>query len=196
MIYKFNIPDEIYDELLKIKEDKSVKHNSKLAGNIREEYLLNKHLNIVEPFIINELSKIDDLKKYCSNLNIMYPNPLPLKLESLWVNYQKKHEFNPLHNHSGIFSFILFIKIPYLHEQERSLSPGIEANSDISGMLSFYFADSGEAGGIGHLTLPVDQTWEKTGLIFKASLNHEVYPFFSEGVRITMSGNVSFYNGN
>lgn len=26
-----------------------------------------------------------------------------IKLTSLWVNFQKKHEFNPIHNHDGVF---------------------------------------------------------------------------------------------
>ena len=32
----------------------------------------------------------------------------------------KKHEFNPLHNHDGIYSFVIFVNIPYdLTEEEN-----------------------------------------------------------------------------
>ena len=33
-------------------------------------------------------------------------------LDTLWVNYQNKHEFNPFHNHGGIYSFAIWMKIP------------------------------------------------------------------------------------
>ena len=43
------------------------------------------------------------------------------KLQRLWVNYQKKYDFNPLHIHSGIFSFVIWVQIQYdlKKEQER-----------------------------------------------------------------------------
>ena len=44
MLHKFEIPKEIYKELLKIVEDKSIKANKTLIGNIREEYSLNKYM--------------------------------------------------------------------------------------------------------------------------------------------------------
>ena len=31
-----------------------------------------------------------------------------LELHSLWVNYQSKHEFNPVHIHDGLFSFVIW----------------------------------------------------------------------------------------
>ena len=194
MIYRFAIPDNIYKNLLNFSRDKSVKYNSTLVGNIREEYALLKYCSIVEPFILEELSKIESLVSYFKRLKILHPNPAKLTLSSFWVNYQKKHEFNPFHNHAGIFSFILFIKIPYLMDQEKLISPGVKSNNNKAGKLSFICLDSNEQSGINELCLDVDKTWEKSGLIFKSSLNHMVYPFFSEGERITMSGNLFFNN--
>ena len=194
MIYRFKIPNDIYEKLKKFSKDKLIKYNSNLAGNIKEEYALLKYCPLIEPFILNELSKIDPLVCYLKDLKILHPYPLKLTLSSFWVNYQKKHEFNPFHNHGGIFSFILFIKIPFLMNQERLISPGLKSNGNKSGQLSFFVLDSDHRGGIKELSLDVDKTWEKTGLIFKSNLNHMVYPFFSEGERITMSGNLLFNN--
>ena len=39
-------------------------------------------------------------------------NEHPYYLREMWVNYQKQHEFNPLHYHSGIYSFVVWMKIP------------------------------------------------------------------------------------
>jgi len=194
MIYKFNITQNIYEQLLEISKDKSVKYNSSLAGNMVEEYGLLKYCDVVEPFIIKELSKIEPLVTYVKNLKLFHPNPLNLMLQNFWVNYQKKYEFNPIHNHGGIFSFILFLQIPFTNAEEKLLSPGVNSNGDMSGKLSFLYTHSDIRGGIKEQTFEVDKTWEKTGLIFKSELNHCVYPFFSEGERITMSGNLLFRN--
>lgn len=194
MISKFNIPDEIFKEFVKIVKDKSINHNEKLAGNIKEEYLLNKYKKYFENFILSQIAKNDFFVNYLNNLNIFKPNSQKLMLESLWVNYQKKYEFNPVHNHDGVFSFIIFIQIPYTIEEEKSKSPGVKSNINCPGHLSFLFVDQNANGGIAIENIPVDKTWERTGLIFKSSLYHTVYPFYSEGERITVSGNIFFDN--
>lgn len=194
MISKFNIPDEIFKEFVKIVKDKSINHNEKLAGNIREEYLLNKYKKYFENFILSQIARNDYFVNYLNNLNIFKPNPQKLMLESLWVNYQKKHEFNPVHNHDGVFSFIIFIQIPYTIEEEKSKAPGVKSNTNCPGHLSFLHVDQNVDGGIAIENIPVDKTWERTGLIFKSSLHHTVYPFYSEGERITVSGNIFFDN--
>lgn len=192
MIHKFNIPDKIYKQLFKFSKDRKIPHNNKLAGNIKKEYSLNKYLKYVESFIIEEFCKVDLLVNNLKTISVLYPNPLKITLSSLWVNYQKKYEFNPLHNHGGLFSFIFFIKIPYTIEEEDLLSPGLNSNDNKSGRLCFYILDSNITGGIKCISYDVDKTWEKTGLIFKSDLNHCVYPFFSNGTRITVSGNLTF----
>jgi hypothetical protein len=195
MVHGFDIPDNIYKKLLSFYQDKSEKFNSNLAGNIREEYSLMKYSGEVQPFIIEQLFKIEDLVEHFNKIDVLYPNSTNLILSTFWVNFQKKYEFNPIHNHAGIFSFIFFIKIPYLAEEERLISPGKDAHGDRSGKLSFFHLDSTSRGGIKETTLDVDKKWEKRGLIFRSDLNHCVYPFFSEGERITMSGNISLFNG-
>ena len=45
-------------------------------------------------------------------------------LKSVWVNFQKKYEFNPLHDHTGIISFVIWIDVPYTKDLELLSSPG------------------------------------------------------------------------
>ena len=194
MIYKFNIDDKIYDKLVNYSNDVSLLlYNKSLAGNIENEYDIFKYANEIEPFILQQVTKTKPLFEYFKKLHILYPKPLPLTINSLWLNRQKKHEFNPIHEHSGIFSFILFLKIPFTSGEQAQVSPGKNSNnSDRAGKLCFYYIDSEEKGGIGEKVLDVDKTWERTGLIFKSDLKHAVYPFFTEGERITVSGNLLF----
>ena len=43
----------------------------------------------------------------------------PYFLKSFWVNYQKKHEFNPIHKHTGVYSFVIWLKIPFSWEDQN-----------------------------------------------------------------------------
>ena len=90
MIHKFKIQEEIFKELLKIVEDKSIKFNQNLSGNIREEYSLNKYIKYFESFIISKIAESDFLVNYLNEINIFTPNSQKLVLDSMWANYQKK----------------------------------------------------------------------------------------------------------
>ena len=106
-----------------IKKDNLKKHNNLLAGNISKSYLLNDKDNWFFKNVLIECIK--RYKKifpgYIEGLKIMthFHNFL---LESIWVNFQKKTEFNPPHIHAGIFSFVIWINIPYDYEKEHAVS--------------------------------------------------------------------------
>ena len=192
IIHYFNIPDDVYNDLMQCIEDKSTQWNSELAGNIKEEYSLHKYIPKFENFLISQIKDSPYLSKYMNDYHIL-TNPLPLRLVNFWVNFQKKHEFNPLHKHTGLLSFVLFMKIPFLMEDERKLGPGALSNENTPGCLSFVYPSS-EIGGIEIIKLEVDKKWEKKGVIFRADLNHIVNPFYSDGTRITISGNMLLEN--
>ena len=78
-------------------------------------------------------------------------------------------------------------------EDERKLGPGALSNENTPGCLSFVYPSS-EIGGIEIIKLEVDKKWEKKGVIFRADLNHIVNPFYSDGTRITISGNMLLEN--
>ncbi len=52
------IPDKIFNDLKLAIQDKSVKHNTHLAGNIEQEYRLDKHIPKLEKYLINNLCNI------------------------------------------------------------------------------------------------------------------------------------------
>jgi hypothetical protein len=115
----------------------------------------------------------------------------PLYLDKLWVNFQEKHEFNPVHDHTGVFSFVIWVKIPYNLKNETALSPGANSAQPLAGHFSFYYTSV--LGHLSHFSIPADETMENTLLIFPSKLNHSVYPFYSsEDFRISVSGNIAF----
>jgi hypothetical protein len=164
--------------------------NNTLAGHIQDEYLIevtNDYSNYIcdcianNPIIKNYLNKIHILNKNC-----------PIFLEKSWINFQKKYEFNPLHDHSGIFSFIIFMQIPYKLEEEFKVYSNVTLLT--TSCLSFIYSDVN--GTIVDKTCSVDESYLYKMLIFPAKLKHIVYPFYtSDKERITVSGNVKFWVG-
>jgi hypothetical protein len=194
MIHKFNITENIFHQLKEDVRKKEKEYNSNLVGNIREEYALKDDIEKYEKFIIDKISENNFLLEHFKNIEIL-KEPQKLVLGNLWVNFQKKNEFNPVHYHSGVFSFILFIQIPFLMSDELKKSPGINSKKNLAGHLQFLQIDPYKTNNILIEDIPVDKTWEGTGLIFRSQLSHCVYPFFSsEDYRITVSGNIFFGN--
>jgi len=104
------------------------------------------------------------------------------------VNFQKKYEFNPIHDHTGIMSFVIWMQIPYLMEDELKASPGASANPNLAGHFAFHYTNT--LGDICHFFIPADKTQENTILLFPARMKHSVFPFYSsDDFRITVSGN-------
>ena len=195
MIHGFTISDEIYNKLNNSINNKTIPWNKNLAGNIREEYSIYESKNLIEDFLLNQIKLSKLAEKF--NFKVLNPYPLDLKIANLWVNFQKKYEFNPIHDHDGVFSFIIFMKIPFIMGDELRRSPGKNAKHNLAGHLQFFFLGENQQSHIEKIALPTDKTWEKRGLLFRSHLNHMVYPFYSsDDYRITISGNFAFDNSN
>ena len=196
LLHKFSEEDlsPVREEVNFIKKsfdtDKVIEHNKNLAGNIKREFKLIssvQHLhNIISPLI----KQYDNHFGYLSSHDTLIDNA-PIVLHSPWVNFQKKHEFNPNHNHKGIVSFVIWLEIPYLIEDELENSPGKNSNSNLAGHFEFSYTDV--TGRIRQHPIPVDKKMENTICLFPAKTIHTVYPFYtSDDYRITISGNFYF----
>ena len=111
-----------------------------------------------------------------------------LELERIWITIQRKGEFLPIHNHSGVYSFVIWVDVPFSMEDEVRLSPNPTTEKNRAGLFQFVYTDM--LGKIGLLTLPVDKKWQGRMCVFPAELNHQVYPFYSsDDVRVSIAGN-------
>ena len=115
----------------------------------------------------------------------------PYGLDELWVNFQKQHEFNPSHNHNGVFSFVIWVKIPTDWREQHALP--ISANSNLPKASDFEFQYTTMLGKIEYCNYRLDKTYEGGMLFFPAQLMHAVYPFYNcDEERISISGNIHF----
>tara|TARA_R100001244_G_scaffold58443_1_gene49390 strand:+ start:390 stop:977 length:588 start_codon:yes stop_codon:yes gene_type:complete len=185
------IPDNIFNSLKLVIEDKSVENNANLAGNIEEAFKIDKYIPLLEKYLLEDIGEDPTLIDYMNTDFKCNTENRSLALTDLWVNFQKKHEFNPIHNHEGVFSFIIFIKVPFLKEEQMQILPGRKSNRECAGHVEFL--STGFLGNIDTIKYAVDKTWEQKMLIFPAKLSHCVYPFYgTDEYRITISGNVMF----
>jgi hypothetical protein len=182
----------IKKEILEIQNNfnQAKKNNNQLVGNIKKEFVLTKskdHINrLLEPYIW----EFDREFKYPSSVAVLNKDCL-LTLNSVWVNFQEKHEFNPTHSHSGILSFVIWINIPYLIQDEIENSPGSESRNPLAGHFTFHYTNS--LGKICHQDIKADSTMENHFFLFPAELNHSVSPFYTtDKYRISVSGNFKF----
>ena len=73
----------------------------RLAGNISESYQIEDTQNIFWNSVIHPLIK--DYEQV-----FLQKSEGKLRLQTMWVNYQKQNEFNPLHTHTGFYSFVIW----------------------------------------------------------------------------------------
>jgi len=184
---------EITDFILKDENKKSL--NNQLAGEIEDEWTI--------PTSIVEL---DSFKNYIDDLSLRYLTsfasqyhiendeipPYLFKfaqcleksvLTHAWFNDQKDDEYNPIHNHTGILSGVLYLKIPeYLPSRK---------NKDMDGTITFVGNSSDTDIIMTNSTITISP---KVGdiFLFPSLLKHQVYPFRTadrKGIRRSLSFN-------
>jgi len=180
----------IKEDIFKIQNnfDTSVKVKDALAGNLQREYRLSsKSASKLHEIIFPYIEEYNKHFSYAHDLGFL-DNDLPFSLDEPWINFQKKYEFNPLHKHTGVFSFVLWIQIPYTNENELKNPSVVDSNTRRPG--NFEFAYTSTLGQIKTHPIPADKTMENSMIIFPSTMMHCVYPFYtSDDYRISVAGN-------
>lgn len=184
-----NILQELKNKTEKIKEDftKAIPYNHTLAGNLQYEFLIENSPEF-DSFILEAIALYESQFHHAESINIMTDN-VSLYVGKPWVNLMKKHEFNPPHNHTGVFSYVIWLDIPYDIEEEKKSPSSVNSNANYPGHFGFIYNNI--LGDIQTKSLPVDKNWNGTLCLFPAKLFHYVNPFStSEEYRITVAGNI------
>ena len=154
--------------------------NHGLAGMIREEYLF-------DPLPVpGFLAFIEEMYETYNQHFGLYGDKVSC-LGHLWANFQKKHEFNPIHNHTGAVSFTVWVQIPYDIAAEQNLFP----KGTVNVTSNFQFVYPGLTERIAMYNFPVARDWEGMIVMWPSWLMHTVYPFYtSDDYRISLAGNI------
>jgi len=164
---------------------KKIQKNTTLIGHIKEEYQLDRPPDDIIKMLLGMIDK--RFSAYLKKLSILTKN-VPFDVDEMWCNFQKKYEFNPPHDHSGVFSFVIFIKIPYdLNKEVKCFNTGDGDNYT----SKFTFHVINKFGVIQLFPLEVDKSFEGKIIFFPSTQIHQVFPFYtSNDYRITVSGNI------
>lgn len=190
MIYQTFLSDENIKALLDEGDKLTKEHddwNYQLAGNLvrgRSFTYSVEFRDSYAPVILNEVDKF----RYSANQ--VFGDAFPeedMQLKSLWVNYQKQYDFNPNHIHSDYLSFVIYCDVP-----DRIFDQQAECNLPMAGSISFMY---GEPTILNNQTFNVRPT-NNLMFIFPATLQHMVYPFYSDDTRISVSGNIAIVNNH
>lgn len=170
-------------------KNKQDKFNYSLAGNINSSFNIKDknnwfYNNIIVPTIIEyQKNSIIDLDPKILTKNCAFV------LNAFWVNFQKKHEFNPIHKHNGVFSFVIWLDIPVNFKKESKLNFVNHSNSPKASCFEFVYTNT--LGQIETYRYQLGSNYNETMLFFPSKLNHVVYPFYTSNKnRISISGNI------
>ena len=183
------LSDQEMDYLWRCIGNKKGDHRSELAGNISESHLLRDRgdwfwINTLKPLCAKYKEEFHNLGD-----DVALSGKHPYFLGSWWVNYQNQHEFNPIHRHGGVYSFVIWMKMPTHYKDQQRLP--ISLNSNNKSISNFEFVYTDLCGKIRNWDYEMCPELEGTLVFFPSDLNHQVYPFYNcSEERISISGNI------
>jgi len=198
-LVKIKLSDDIMDYLWKrieVAAEDQHDANGHLAGNIskslyltdKDEYFYKNVLEVVcYDYYLKYHMSIPCFRNSFSNKE----SPKGMAIKNFWVNSQRKNEFNPLHDHGGVMSFVIWMKIPTRSEDQHALP--IVSNSNTPSASDFQMTYTNIFGGICSVNLAMDPEVEGSMLLFPSTMMHQVYPFYEcDDDRISISGNLYY----
>lgn len=191
-----NFTKELIEEGRKLTKEED-DWNNKLAGNLkygRSYHYKDDYVLKVEPYLKSYVEKFfNGLYSQYGQHNTMVERLLTVqhdrrqlrqgkvRLDTLWINFSQKHDFNPPHTHTGILSFVIFCKVP-----KEIFEVQADTNAPRAGELIFQYGEN-----ISKLMgneYPV-KPYENLMFIFPNSLQHFVPAYWVDAERISVSGN-------
>jgi hypothetical protein len=155
-----------------------------LAGNMkkgRSFQYSEEFRNNFSPVIMNKVNNF--IAGVSQVWNFGLPAPHNLSLVDLWINYQRENDFNPMHVHSLFLSFVIYLDVPSNIFEEQA-----DTNHPVAGHISFNYGETmSPLCNHSYMVKPENNLM----FIFPARLHHMVYPFYTEGTRVSVSGNIS-----
>ena len=190
-VLEIKLPQNVYKPLLEEctqpLNDASEFVTGIASKGVSKQYYIKKNKNLLDKFVLDMRDIYDRNYPGLDDIKILTKG-LPLKVNPCWYNLQTKHQFVPNHTHDGIYSFVIWMKIPYEYEEEEPNGQGLTS--------CFEFTYVNTTGNIRNHVYKLGKKYEGTMLMFPSKLQHCVYPFFtSNDNRISISGNIVLDGG-
>ena len=190
------LSEEIVDDLWTLineAREKPEDMKPELAGNISSSIRLDANAELISSFVSDIIPAYmkRHMEEYGPPYRLTMKEEENFNLESLWVNFQKQNEFNPPHDHAGVYSFVIWMQIPTSYEEQRKLPICAESNAD-NHISNFAFSYTNTLGRVSTFAYNMEKQAEGYMVMFPSCLLHQVFPFYNDdGERISISGNIN-----
>ena len=137
--------DKLWEYISNAKENPE-SLNANLAGNLSSSLILNDTDNWFFDNTCNSvIGKYKEIfkKSTASHTRAIFKKDILYSyvMNDFWVNFQKQHEFNPMHNHSGVYSFVIFMKIPTDWREQHEIPFVKDSNAPKASDFEFVYTD-------------------------------------------------------
>ena len=113
------LPDDDIKNLWKLIDEAKKKPDdmrNELAGNITSSIRLDIQSPLMKTFIKETLGQFVDkhIEAYGAPIRLVMKEGQILAVDSFWVNFQRQTEFNPMHDHAGVYSFVIWLSLIHI----------------------------------------------------------------------------------
>ncbi len=188
---EIKLGEDEMSHLWKCIDKKGLSHKKRLVGNISSSFELEDEDDWFHDNVISKLYEAYSAEFRNIGEDFGMKGRHPYYLNSMWVNYQKQNEFNPMHNHTGLYSFVVWMKIPTHWTDQFKLPFLRKVKESDRRVSSFEFTVPADDGSLTTYPYKMSPDIEGTMLFFPSTMFHQVYPFYNcEEDRISISGNI------
>ena len=200
-VYMDVVPENFIQELDNLIEENGGKvefdASGLLAGRIRKQTELQTLISTdLEEHIIQHCMRFSEMTN--GNQGELSKTP-SMSMCAIWSNIQEAREYNPPHQHTGHFSFVVYCRndlqkfsIEELQDNEydsphEKNSEQVEANRKLAGLIELQYGEANWMNWNQYQFIP------QRGdiIIFPSWLRHTVYAHYEENcVRVSVAGNV------
>ena len=179
LLFQSKLKDSTIKKILNLcSKNKKKDHRERLAGDIKNEYLIDekKIQDILEPY----LYAFKNAYKHWYNSNCD-----TITATTAWVNYMKPGDSNPFHIHTECdLSSVIYLKLPKGLDKEIKEYRGTTAGP---GTIMFAYGEESKF----HITWKSFKPKIGDMFIFPYSLRHGVNTYRSPGERVSVAVNYS-----
>ena len=190
------LSEDVVDNIWKVvneARDNPVDSKPELAGNISSSIKLDRNSELLKDFTGETIPAFmkQHMEAYGPPYRMAMKEGEQFYLESLWVNFQRQHEFNPPHDHAGVYSFVIWMQIPTSYEEQRKLPIAVESNAD-NHISNFAFSYTNTLGRVSTFAYNMEKEAEGYMVMLPSAMLHQVFPLYeNDGERISISGNIN-----
>ena len=152
----------------------------------KQQWMLIDDDNRFQKEVLNDVVK-DYIQEYGFPEKLKSTHVHDLTFQKFWANYTGVGEYQSLHNHDAIFSFVIWLKIPSVASEEQKVPDTMHPEAG-----DFILTYTDIVGRMRKVNWKLEKQYnEGHMLLFPSDLYHAVYPhFLTNEKRLSLAGDI------